>query len=61
MNGFYPCKGQVKTYPAMTAYHWDGTGKNPNAPVTVCEDHWDEYHDHWKSMWDDYYSMTRGW
>lgn len=46
----------VTTRAAMTAYYWDGTGENPNAPVTLCKTCMDDYCAYWQSMWDEYHS-----
>lgn len=46
----------VKERTAMTAYHWDGTGENPNAPPVLCDECWGDYHAYWQERWDDYYS-----
>lgn len=49
-------ENNVTTRPAMTAYHWDGTGKDPNAPVTLCEICMNDYVSRWTAMWDEYYA-----
>lgn len=36
---------------ARTAYHWDGKGEDPNAPVPLCRPCAKEHHDHWDDMW----------
>jgi len=41
---------------AATSYHWDGTGENPNRPITLCQFCKDEYYDHWDEQWKEYYS-----
>ena len=41
---------------AMTAYPWDGEGPDPNRPMSLCPECSAGYRDHWKEMWDDYYS-----
>lgn len=46
----------VKARSAMTAYHWDGTGENPNADVVLCDPCWESYRAYWQEMWDNYYS-----
>ena len=39
----------------MTAYYWDGTGRDPNARVPLCPPCYDDYAAHWTAMWDEYY------
>ena len=48
----------VKSRPAMTAYHWDGTGDSPNADVVLCDPCWEDYRAYWQERWDEYYSMV---
>jgi len=48
------CRCKVQWRSAMTQYHWDGKGDDPNHPVLLCEDCAKEYHDYWQEMWDDY-------
>lgn len=50
------CDGSTKLRKAMTAYHWDGNGENPNRPFMSCELHYQEYHEYWSDMWQEYYS-----
>jgi hypothetical protein len=55
-----PCEGQCqrtcKTLlrPAMTSYTWDGKDENPNRPLRLCDDCYDEYHAYWQERWDEY-------
>jgi hypothetical protein len=44
---------------AMTAYHWDGVGENPNRDQLLCAECAEEYREHWTEMWDMYYSDIR--
>lgn len=46
----------VQPRSAMTSYHWNGTGDNPNADVVLCDLCWGDYRDYWQERWDDYYS-----
>ena len=41
---------------AATAYHWDGTGENPNRDVWLCYDCREDYYGHWNERWEEYYS-----
>lgn len=50
-----PC---VKQRPAMTAYHWDGKGENPNSDPVLCNPCWEDYRAYWQERWDEYYSMV---
>lgn len=52
------CKGEVKLRHAMTAYHWDGTGEDPNRDFYACDDHYEMYREYWQGMWDDYYGIV---
>jgi hypothetical protein len=49
-------KKDVRRIPAMTAYHWDGQGEDPNRDLSFCLEHAEAYRDYWQSMWDDYNS-----
>lgn len=49
---------EAKPRSAMTAYHWDGTGDNPNADVVLCDECWEDYRSYWQERWDEYYSMV---
>ena len=40
---------------AATACHWDGTGENPNRPITMCQVCSEAYYDHWEEMWAEYW------
>lgn len=57
-QGFWkPCKADTaEAKPCMTAYHWDGTGDNPNADPVLCVDCHHEYVVYWQERWDEYYS-----
>ena len=44
-------KENVSLESSRTAYHWDGTGKNPNQPVPLCPPCAKEHHGHWDDMW----------
>lgn len=46
---------QVEPWPAQTAYHWDGTGEDPNRDVVLCPACHSDYSDHWQEMWNEYY------
>lgn len=50
------CRCLVEWRPARTAYHWDGKGEDPNHPVLLCDDCWEEYAEYWDGMWADYYA-----
>lgn len=50
----------VRERGSMTAYYWDGKGKNPNAPVVSCDPCYTDYSDYWKDMWNEYWSSVRG-
>ena len=55
----FDCEGEVEMRGAMTAYHFEGvpnSPEDPNRDRPMCEAHWQNYHDHWKAMWDEYYS-----
>lgn len=41
---------------AATMYHWNGTGENPNRPITFCQFCKEEYYDHWNEKWAEYRS-----
>lgn len=45
----------VKVRHAMTAYHWDGKGEDPNRDMMQCDDCWEAYRQHWQGMWGEYY------
>lgn len=48
--------GQVLwSTPAMTRYHWDGTGDDPNAPKHLCPECSEEHIEHWTAMWREYH------
>lgn len=55
-QGQCECRCKVRWRSAMTAYHWEGEGEDPNHPVLLCEDCAEEYHDYWNEMWADYYA-----
>lgn len=42
--------------PRMTAYLWDGKGKDPNVPLTLCVFCADEHTEDMKDQWNAYYS-----
>ncbi len=42
--------------PARTAYYWDGTGEDPNAPLPLCGACEQEHTEYWDHMWAEYYS-----
>ena len=46
----------VKHRESMTAYHWDGTGDDPNDPGNLCDVCYEDYCEHWRAMWDEYRS-----
>lgn len=48
--------GYAQVVHAMTRYPWKGEGENPNRDLLLCDYHKQEYEDHWKEMWKDYYS-----
>ena len=41
---------------ATTMYHWNGTGENPNRPITFCQSCSEAHYDHWDKMWAEYCS-----
>ena len=41
---------------AATMYHWDGTGENPNRPLTFCQQCKQDYYDRWEDQWAEYRS-----
>lgn len=41
---------------AMTAYHWDGKGEDPNRDKHLCSDCKEEHVSYWEDMWKEYYS-----
>lgn len=48
------CSGEVKIHCAMTAYHFEGvrnSKEDPNREFMACQEHWDQYRDHWEDMW----------
>ena len=45
----------VRSRPAATAYHWDGEGENPNAPVPLCVCCVEEYYEYYQDLWDTYH------
>jgi len=45
-----------KRAPVMTAYEWDGKGKDPNLPPILCDEHMEMWCEHWTEMWNEYYS-----
>lgn len=45
---------RVQEEDSRTMYHWDGKGKNPNAPVKLCRLHAKLHHEHWDAMWAEY-------
>jgi len=52
----------VELESSRTMYHWENyhgredTPADPNRRVRLCRDCAAEHHQHWDSMWDDYYS-----
>ena len=46
----------VQKVGAMTAYHWDGKGVDPNGPMYLCLSCAEEYREHWTEMWSEYWS-----
>ena len=44
---------------AMTAYHWDGTGEDPNRDRWFCLEDKRDYEDYWREMWAEYYANLR--
>jgi len=46
----------VERAPCMTAYEWDGKGKDPNQPPILCKECREEWIEHWDDMWKEYYS-----
>lgn len=41
----------VQMESARTAYHWDGKGDNPNAPIPYCRPCADDHHAYWDDQW----------
>ncbi len=62
-----PCEGfqgsclstNGKRAPIMTAYVWDGKGKDPNESPILCPCCTGEWVAHWEEMWQEYYSGLR--
>lgn len=52
-NGLDDCKGEIKSRRALTAYHWNGKGIDPNRNLILCEDHYEMYAEYWEQRWDD--------
>lgn len=46
----------VEAVQAMTAYHWDGEGEDPNRPLDLCKECKDRYVSYWTEMWQQVYS-----
>lgn len=49
----------VKLEDSRTMYHFDGkigSEDDPNRPIPLCRECAAEHHEHWDSMWADYYS-----
>lgn len=42
---------------SRTAYHWDGKGRNPNAPIRLCRTCAADHHSYWDEMWAMAHSM----
>jgi hypothetical protein len=57
-EGFHgPCDSiDVRSIPAMTAYHWDGEGEDPNRDRILCKECAEGYVEHWSDMWEDYWA-----
>jgi len=43
-------------YWPRTAYHWEGKGRDPNGPYTICKEGAEEADQYWDEMWAEYYS-----
>lgn len=57
-----PCKGRAVIRKAMTAYHFEGelnSPEDPNKDFYACDNHYEQYYEYWKMMWDEYYSNVR--
>lgn len=55
---FTPCcgaTGNMSWRPAVTAYHWDGKGKDPNRDLYLCDNCAEDYYDYYDGLWQDYY------
>jgi hypothetical protein len=46
----------VAVQKAMTRYHWDGTGSDPNADSYLCRPCAEEYVSYWEERWSEYHS-----
>ena len=54
-----PCDAKTaEKRTAMTAYHWDGNGENPNRPPTLCATCWESYKAYWNEKWAEVRSGT---
>ena len=54
-----PCDSKTaEKRTAMTAYHWDGNGENPNRPPTLCATCWESYKAYWNEKWAEVRSGT---
>lgn len=53
-----PCEAEnAKPKSCMTAYHWDGTGPNPNLDPVLCADCHAAYVAYWQERWDEYFGV----
>lgn len=41
----------VTMQPSYTAYHWDGTGPNPNADLPLCKECGEEHYEYMMELW----------
>lgn len=41
----------VKMHSSRTNYGWDGKGKDPNAPVPLCDPCAKIHHENWDDLW----------
>lgn len=46
----------VEVVGAMTAYHWDGKGEDPNRNPRLCPSCAEDYISYWDERWKEYYS-----
>ena len=47
-----PCESmKAKERQCRTAYHWDGTGQNPNRTPMLCDECAKAYEEYWNEMW----------
>ena len=50
------CPGKTISVPSMTAYSWDGIGRDPNEDLMLCKDCGSEYTENMLDQLNTYYS-----